>query len=172
MAVLGMAAILLVLSRADFSSKPVPAVVAEDKPALPPRREVVPVAAVEPRRVPLAGVEGFHVIFMPDGTSLLEGPDGKKQPLVDAAFAAKPSPAELSARLAEKLKPRSLPRKSGPGQLVVLDDGVVDVPVGAQITLIEKDRLVVLNGDGTSTVHYADGRTEIRDRRRPERRGK
>lgn len=122
------------------------------------------------RRVAVSGVEGYHVTLLPDGTSWLEGPDGKKRQLVDAAFvgsSSTPPPGEVSIRVlrpgAEVLE--SLPGKGrGPGQLIVLDEGVVDVPRDAQITLVEKNRLVVATGDGSSIVYHADGRVESRQR--------
>lgn len=175
--VLGVAAIVCVfVFKADFVATPKPQ--GEGKP---PSKESPPVvkdasqpppAAPEPRRVPVAGQDGYFVVFMPDGTSYLEAPDGKKTQLVDAAFASRPDPDRLAARLAAKLAPKDGDKRREPGQLIVLDEGVVDVPKGAQITLIEKDRLVVMNGDGSSTVYYADGKTELREKRKAPQKGR
>lgn len=113
-------------------------------------------------RVRVAGMDGHFVVFSPDGTSFLETPSGRRE-LVDAGFAARRRPEAVAAKVAETLA--ASPRRQ-PGQLVVLDGGVVDIPVGAQITLMESDRLVTMNGDGTATVYHVDGRVEVRDRRK------
>lgn len=125
-------------------------------------------AEEQPRRVPVAGSDGYTVVLNPDGTSYLEGPDGKKTQLVDRTFARTPSEKELEERIRKRLqRPAPAPRKAAVGQLVVLDEGVVDVPRDALITYTGPDRLVALTPDGTATVYWADGRTEIRDRQRP-----
>jgi hypothetical protein len=172
--VLGVAAMAAVfVFKADLTATPRP-----QGEGTPPSKEIPVVAqkssqppADESRRVPVAGQEGYFVVFMQDGTSYLEAPDGKKTQLVDAAFARRPDPDRVAARLAAKLAPKDKDKRE-PGQLIVLDEGVVDVPKDAQITLIEKDRLVVMNGDGSSTVYYADGKTELREKRKAPTRGR
>lgn len=125
------------------------------------------------RRLPVAGAAGFFVVINADGTSYLESPTGK-QALVSADFTMPPSAEQaLAARLAARAnRPTEAPRKARLEQLVVLDHGVVDVPRGATITLVTADYLVVLNQDGTSTVYYVDGRSEVRGRQETTRAGR
>lgn len=135
-----------------------------------PKDEPAPTTPVRPRRLPIAGAEGYFVVIHPDGTSFLETPDNQMQPLVDAATARMPIDRDLEARLRLRLNEIIRPKRSGLGQLIVLEHGVVDVPQDAVITYQGKDRLVVLNGDGTSTVYHADGKVETRERQLPKER--
>lgn len=124
----------------------------------------------KPRRLPVTGAAGYVVVLNPDGTSYLEGPKGDKTQLVDRTFAKMPSERELEERIRKRLlrpTPATPKREAVVGQLVVLDEGVIDVPQDALVTYTGPDRLVALNPDGTATVYWADGRTEVRDRRRP-----
>ena len=50
------------------------------------------------------------------------------------------------------------------GQLVVCDTGVVAIPKNSVVTFIGRDKVVVLNPDGSSTVFNTDGRVEQRVR--------
>jgi hypothetical protein len=132
--------------------------------------ELVVKKPVVPRRLPLAGAEGYFVVLMPDGTSYLESPNGQKTSLVDKRFASIPSELALNAQIAKQLQQRQKqqaiikPPETRLGQLVVLDEGVVDVPEGAIITFVGPDRLVATSNNGTSTVYYANGRVEVRNR--------
>ena len=127
-----------------------------------------PIREIPPRRFPIAGADGYTVVLNADGTSYLEGPTGRHD-LVDKTLARTPSERELAVRIAERIKKSAVPvvpQREGLGQLVVLDDGVVDIPKGSVVTLTAADKLVVLNGDGTSTVYHASGKIERRERTR------
>jgi hypothetical protein len=144
----------------DAAPEPLPVPSASTVPSLSAVKEVtppVPPLATGPRRMKVAGREGYWVVILQDGSSYLEGPDGKKETLAEAGPAlVTPKP---KVTLPAPLKPV--------GQLVVCDDGVVDVPLGAVITLIGKDKVVTHTEDGSSVVYYTDGRVEQRGR--PER---
>jgi len=132
-------------------------------------REVRDDLKPQPRRTLIAGAPGYSVVVNPDGTSYLDGPDGRQE-LVDRTQAALPDERELNKRIGERLRRSSTPvvtQKEGLGQLVVLDDGVVDIPKGLVITFTAADRLVVLNEDGASTVYHVNGKIERRERDRP-----
>lgn len=109
-----------------------------------------------PRRYPVAGRVGYHVVIEKDGSSVLETPEGVRTKL-----------SEAEARLPEpKPEPeRKLPARP-PGQLVVCERGVVDVPQGAVITLVADDKVVTHEPDGTSVTYFVDGRVVRRDRLR------
>jgi hypothetical protein len=166
--VAGAGAIAVALSLARFTPRHDAAV--DDAAAAPAKAEVVPEPEKEPapprpRRIPVGGAPGSFVVLMPDGTSYLEAADGSRQQLVDKTFLEQPSKEEIVERLVSRLRESKRPAaRAGPGQLVVLDRGVVEIPKDAQITLVEKDRLVALGDDGSSTVYHADGRTEVRER--------
>src|SRR5262245_41414042 len=161
-----MTAVLLLLW---LPSEPGPRPVPEIKKVVetpPPKLPVKP-PPPGPRRIPVAGAEGFSIVIFPDGTSQLESPTGKRTNLVDRAFAGMPTEAALFQQLNAKLMgPRPQPRRTTLEQLIVLDEGVVDIPRDAVVTFTAKDRLVALHADGTSMVHYVDGRIEVRARAR------
>jgi hypothetical protein len=109
------------------------------------------------RRVPVAGRKGHWVVFEPDGSSYLEAPDGTRTRLASAAEGPPPPPPPQ----------RATPERR-PGQLVVCDEGVVDVPKNAVITLVAADKVVTHEPDGSSVTYFTDGRVERRGRdRRP-----
>lgn len=140
------------------------AVVPEEKPAVtsPVVTPVVPPPVV-PQRFPVSGAAGFFVILNADGSSSLEDPSGK---IVKLADANKQTPeTELASRLLANVKNPRPDTKTAVGQLIVLEEGVVDVPKDALITFMDKDKLVVLATDGTSTVYHVDGRVERRERK-------
>lgn len=118
------------------------------------------------RRLPLAGADGFTVVLLPDGASWVEGPDGKRTPLTGPG---EPPLAldeqELLRQTNLRLQQAKRPPKIGPTRLIVLDEGVVDIPLEAVITLQAADRLIALHPDGTSVIYYADGRVEPQGRR-------
>jgi len=108
-----------------------------------------------PRRLPVAGSDGFYVVVMPDGSSYLESPTGQKKKLADGG----PDEDDVSARVERKVTAPPKKRR-GPGQLVVTDSGVVEVPQDAIITLVGRDKVVTHAPDGTSVTYYVDGRVE------------
>lgn len=137
-------------------------------PVTPLPREVKDDLKPQPKRTPIAGAPGYSVVVNPDGTSYLDGPEGRQE-LVDRTQAALPDERELNRRIGERLRRSSKPvvsQKEGLGQLVVLDEGVVDIPKGLIITFTASDRLVVLNEDGASTVYHVNGKIERRERDR------
>src|SRR5262245_10757355 len=96
-----------------------------------------------PRRLPVAGAEGYTVVVNPSGESYMEGPDGKRTVLVEPNPPPAVSPQEVEARLAERLAQLArdkAARKNEPGRLVVLDEGVVEVPLTSVVTLQSKDK--------------------------------
>lgn len=107
--------------------------------------------AVGPRRLGVAGRPGHAVVMLPDGSSYLETPDGTRTQLTGPQQAE--ADAEAAARRVEAARG---PRR--PGQLVVTETGVVDVPADAVITLIGRDKVVTHEPDGTSKVYFCDGR--------------
>ena len=149
--------------------QPPPATVAApaDLPA-PARPQPPEPPAPQVRRLPVAGAAGYYVVIRPDGTSELHTPEGV-QPLVDATTAALPSEDELARRLAEAEARRAArPQvKKALGQVVVLDQGVVDLPADAALVFAGPDKAVALLPDGTSAVYHADGRVEPRAARQP-----
>lgn len=108
----------------------------------------------QPRRLVVAGSDGYAVVMNPDGSSYLEAPDGKQTQLTE--------PGRLEDDAAEKAVARKLeevrPKKQGLGQLVVTDTGIVDIPRDAVVTLIGRDKVVTHEPDGTSRVYFVDGR--------------
>jgi len=124
--------------------------------------------ALRTRRLPVAGFKDHFVVIDPDGTSYLEAPAGRTQ-LVDSTFAKTPDEQVLLAKLLRRLDPSSTQpaAPAEPGSLVILDAGVVGVPRDALITYTDATKLVAMNPDGTATVYYADGRTELRGARTP-----
>jgi hypothetical protein len=54
--------------------------------------------------------------------------------------------------------------KKAVGRLVVLEQGIVDLPVGAVVTFLGKDKAVTHDPDGSSVTYYVDGRVERRER--------
>jgi hypothetical protein len=125
------------------------------------------VAAPITRRLPVSGAKGFYIVINPDGSSYMEGPEGKKTSLTGALPKASGAPDTLVDKVVGRMA--DLPVKAEVGQLVVCDNGVVDVPKNAVITYIGEDKVVTHNSDGSSTVYFVDGRVVQRDRteRRP-----
>jgi hypothetical protein len=130
----------------------------------PPRGKAAPAEAkVEaapdgPRRLPVAGREGSFLVVEADGSSYLEEPGGRRTMLAEAATDA--AAGDVVRKVVERAK---APRRE-PGQLVVLDRGVVDVPKDAVITFVGRDRVVALDTDGSASVYHADGRVEHESR--------
>lgn len=116
-----------------------------------------------PQRFPVAGAAGFFVVLNADGSSSLEDPTGKVIKLADAN--TRTPETELAARLLANVTSSRPDVKTTVGQLIVLEQGVVDVPKDALITFMDKDKLVVMAKDGTSTVYHVDGRVEPRERK-------
>lgn len=115
-----------------------------------------------PRRIAVTGAPGFFVVIGPDGASYIESPDGARKKLADADR----GPEKVSSEpVFSKVMKRLEQKKAGLGQLVVCDEGVVDVPKGAIITFVGKDKVVTHNADGSSTVYFTDGRIVQRDRK-------
>lgn len=126
---------------------------------LPPEvRKTVQPGSVDPvpRRLAVGGAPGFFVVIQPDGSSYLEKPDGTKNPLT---FATPNLPSLVEKTAKQLTAPRKI--KTGISQLIVCDSGVVDVPAGAIITYIGKDKVVTVDTqDGSSVIYYTDGRVE------------
>jgi hypothetical protein len=129
--------------------KPEPKI--EPKP-LPPR-EAAPAPKAGPRRLKVAGQEGYYVVIEPDGSSVMEAPDGKKTFLTGPV-----SKDELPEDAIVKKLEETSPKRVGLGQLVVTDTGIVDIPKDAVVTLIGRDKVVTHGPDGTSVVYFVDGR--------------
>jgi hypothetical protein len=163
-AIAGSIAVLVLMSRTQV-------VTDEQIPEEPPVVTAVPhpVATpsaslpVQPQRFPVAGAAGFFVVLNTDGSSSLEDPTGKVIKLADAN--TRTPETELAARLLANATGSRPDVKTTVGQLIVLEQGVVDVPKDALITFMDKDKLVVLAKDGTSTVYHVDGRVEPRERK-------
>lgn len=84
-----------------------------------------------PRRLPVAGLPGFHVV-VGEGGVVLETPDGVRPPAALKDVAA--------------------------GRLFVVERGVVVVPDAAVVTYVGEDRVVTYDAaDGTSAVYHVDG---------------
>jgi hypothetical protein len=111
------------------------------------------------RRISVAGQPGYTIVVQPDGSSYLEGPDGKMvRQLADASPLIKD---DVIDRISQKLITPTEKRPSL-GQLIVCDNGVVDVPTDAVITFIGTDRVVTHSPDGTSNIYYTSGKIETR----------
>jgi hypothetical protein len=116
-----------------------------------------PVGPPAPRRLPVGGATGYVVVIEPDGSSYLEDPSGRRTVLAEAAPV--PAPPEVRPKAAP-------PAKTTVGQLIVCDTGVVDVPTGAVITFVGRDKVVTRDEAGGSTTYYTDGRVEAHVRER------
>lgn len=137
--------------------------VPEEKQGVP---EEQPVEEAPSRRMPIAGAAGFQLVIEADGSVHVHGLDGRRT-LLDAVQEAEP------VLVPTVVGPPSVPaQKKEIGRLVVLDLGVVDVPIDAVITYLGEDRAVICHGDGSATVYHIDGRVEHRervDRRSPDK---
>ena len=113
---------------------------------------------------PVSGALGYFVVTLADGSSYLEGPDGKRQPLTRAVPVI--DAPGLEKKVTDKVAgPAKAPADVKPDSLYFLEKGVVAVPPGGIVTFVGKDHVVVLEDAGT-VVYYADGRhTEVRERR-------
>lgn len=145
---LGTSVLLLVTF---VSHDPVTVLPAEEKTRLnTPDTDAPP---VRPRRLKVAGSDGYAVIVNPDGSSYLEAPDGRQTELAGPGQAE-----ENTAKIIERKLSEPRPKKEGLGLLIVTDTGVVDVPKDAVITFVGRDKVVTHSPDGTSKVYFVDGR--------------
>lgn len=126
------------------------------------KREAVPVAKDLPRRLPVAGLEGYFITVNPDGSSYMEEPGGKKTPLADAG--GPPTAEDVVVKRASERIAKLPQKRTGIGQLIVLDKGVIDVPKDAIITYTGPDKVVTHEADGSSTVYHVSGKVEHRER--------
>lgn len=136
----------------DLPPRPVPVITPVTSGTTAP--EIVTLPAPEPvpagpRRLPVGGQEGYTVVIEVDGSSYLEAPDGTKTQLATAG----PALVEVVPTIASGPPPR---RQLG--QLVVCDVGVVDVPRGALIMYVGRDKVVVRGDDDQVTTYFTDGR--------------
>lgn len=132
-----------------------------------PGHATKPDLSTYPRRLPIAGAEGYTVVVNQDGSSYLEDPSGRRTHLLDGN--QKPNATDILAeRLAKRLS-QTGPRRLGQGQLLVLDTGIVEVPGDGIVTFTGSNHAVVLMPDGASASYYVDGRVEHREKvvRRP-----
>ena len=106
-----------------------------------------------PKRIPVAGVDGYEIVVYKDGSSYIEGPEGKKTQLTAPAI------PDIESKIERKLQTIK-PKRTALGQLIVTDLGVVDVPNDAVITFIGRDKVVTHDQDGTSVTYYVNGRIE------------
>lgn len=125
----------------------------EPKLVPPPKKEVAPPPKSGPRRLKVAGQDGYFIVIEADGSSVMEAPDGTKTVLTGPA--AKNEDAE--AAIVKKLED-ARPKRAGLGQLVVTDTGIIDIPKDAVVTFIGRDKVVTHDPDGTSVVYFVDGR--------------
>ncbi len=153
-------AVIVLVPRTRVVPEPV---VQEEAPVPVVPHAVATPTPVQPQRFPVSGAAGFFVILNADGSSSLEDPSGKVIKLADAN---KQTPeTELASRLLANALSSKPDVKTAVGQLIVLEQGVVDVPKDALITFMDKDKLVVMATDGISTVYHVDGRVERRERK-------
>lgn len=139
--------------------------ISNDPPHRPtPPLTVVPVTTAvsstgipQEQRWPVAGAEGFYVIITPDGATYLEEP-GQPRKLLSAP--ERPEPATVS-----QAKPPEPP--PGLRQVVVCDDGIVNLPTDAILTFVGKSHATALLPNGVSVTYHTDGRVEARGRRSP-----
>lgn len=140
-------AMLLLLLSATDTTQEIPTQLKELK-----NTSSVPVLDV-PKRIPVAGADGYEIVVYKDGSSYMEGPEGKKTQLTAPAI------PDIESKVERKIQTIK-PKKTALGQLVVTDLGVVDVPKGAVITFIGRDKIVTHDQDGTSVTYYVNGRIE------------
>lgn len=139
-----------------------PFVLEEDKakedPVPDPPVLVVPVPVPEIKsleiRRPIAGAPGQALVIAADGSSWLER-DGQRTMLAPA------TPAPAPAVKAIPLPPTDV---EVPGQLIVLDKGVVQIPIGALITFLDDDHVVTHDPGGDTVAYWIDGRVDRRNR--------
>lgn len=129
-----------------------------------PTEKTPPQVPTGPRRLPIGGSDSHHLVVESNGATYLVAPDGTRKLIVPARG------PDLTAITEAKVKNKITPeRRSELGQLIVCDEGVVDVPKDAVITFVGKDRVTVLNLDGSSTNYFVNGRSEhwSRDQKHP-----
>lgn len=144
--------VLLLVTLASHDPGAPPPGPQERPPATTPTRASP--APPQPRRLTVAGSDGYAVVMNPDGSSYLEAPDGKRTELTGPGRAEDDAAEKAVTKKLEEARPR----KQGVGQLVVTDTGVVDIPRDAIVTLVGRDKVVTHEPDGTSRVYFVDGR--------------
>lgn len=125
----------------------------EPKLVPPPKKEVAPPPKAGPRRLKVAGQEGYFIVIEADGSSAMEAPDGTKTVLTGPASKDEDTESAIVKKLEE-----TRPKRAGLGQLVVTDTGIIDIPKDAVVTFIGRDKVVTHDPDGTSVVYFVDGR--------------
>lgn len=124
----------------------------------PPPPEV---AEVSPRRLPIGGT-GNYMAIEPDGSAYLVSSDGTRSQVMNPT--PRPIPPTVTGRA-------TMPQRII-GQIIVCDTGLVDVPKNAIVTYVGRDRVTILNDDGSSTTYFVDGHSEhwARDQKTPAKR--
>lgn len=107
----------------------------------------------KPKKIEIAGLPDHYILLYKDGLAELVKPDGTKTVITT------PEPDE-------KVIPIPKPPAPKLEQLIVTEEGIVNVPKGAIITGIEKGSVTTYNPkDGSVIIYFANGRVETKTRK-------
>jgi len=111
-----------------------------------------------PNSLSVVGSQGQRIMFEEDGVWLTDANGDRRR------IANKPEDMAVNDSIEEKIRDKLLQvaakkkKNIAPGVLIVLDEGIVEIPKDSVVTWQGKSKLTCIHADGTVSSYYADGR--------------